>query len=1259
MIVYLSVFRRTVLLFLWSALSMGSILAQTNYASPDKACLRDFLRQYDPELRICNYPKVGLTVEDTLNWETSESWIEKIQGLSWTEESPKRISAIHLSGYSLTGSLNLSGLSALDSVDCSVNRLSSLDVSRNPSLRWLSCSDNWLISLDVSQSSSLEYLACYYNQLPSLDVSHMLSLNSLSCDNNLLTSLDVSRNHALEWLLCGGNQLTSLDVSHNLSLTVLGCHGNQLTSLDVSHNPSLNELSCSMSQLTSLDVSHNPELNSLSCYENQLTSLNLGQISSLSLLNCYSNKLSSLDISRNASLSSLICFENQLTSLNVSQNISLSELNCGGNQLTSLDISKNGLLNELNCSGNELKSLDISRNFLLHQLYCSANQLTFSAIPQMDTNIPYWYAPQKVVQAGQVLYPEGIDLTAEYRVKGNTTTFNWYEVMEDGEYSITLEGSNGLFTLDKSYEGKTLRCRMYNAAFPDFNGWPIVYEVAVAYSTSKYHPSDKACLRNFLRQYDLQLAVYNFSKVGLVAADTLNWETDESWIEKIHGLSWVGERPKRVSAIKWSSRIFKLSGSLDLSGFSALDSLDCSGNQLTSLDVSQNPSLSWLHCSVNPLISLDVSHNPKLDMLSCYSNQLTSLDVSHNPNLRMLNCHSNKLTSLDLSRNPKLDWLACGLNQLTFSTIPLLNNLTNYSYTSQGVTQGGRVLYSEGIDLAAEYSIKGNVTTFNWYEVINGNEYPVTLAGSGGSFSLDVSHEGKTLRCKMHNATFPAFDAEHPLVYEVDVINTDTSEFHSSDKTCLRNFLRQYDPETGICNFSRVGLIEADTLNWQTNEEWVRKVQGLTWNGVNPKHVSSIGWNACGLEGSLSLSGFPALETLSCADNQLTSLDVSRNPFLSLFNCSSNQLTSLDVRQNSSLSSLACADNQLISLDLSQNLSLFSLNCSSNPFTSLDLSLNISLDELSCDNNQLTSLNVTLNPSLSVLSCADNQLTFLDVSHNPNLHTFVCSSNQLTSLDVSQNLPLLLLNCSSNQLTSLDVTHNPTLFHLNCADNQLTSLDVSQNPNLGWFLCGYNQLTFSAIPLISNPSFYSYVQGVVQGGEVSYPEGIDLTAEYSIAGNLTTFHWYEVIGDAEQPITLEGDNGLFNLDKSYEGKTLRCKMYNATFPAFGTDPLVYEVQIVYPTGMQGIEVAEQGSLKVYPNPATNGKLTVEYAACSGDLPEPSAPWQKKIRVYDLSGSLVAVYSLTADGAKTEIDLSHLPEGSYIVQVGTQAVNIVR
>ena len=122
----------------------------------------------------------------------------------------------------------------------------------------------------IEYFTNLEELNCSTNKLTSLDVRKNVKLTELSCDHNNLTALDVRKNVKLTVLNLGSNEITNIDVSKNIALTNLYCYDNNLTNLDVSKNVALTELSCSDNNLTSLDVSKNEKLEYLYCPNNPL-----------------------------------------------------------------------------------------------------------------------------------------------------------------------------------------------------------------------------------------------------------------------------------------------------------------------------------------------------------------------------------------------------------------------------------------------------------------------------------------------------------------------------------------------------------------------------------------------------------------------------------------------------------------------------------------------------------------------------------------------------------------------------------------------------------------------------------------------------------------------------------------------------------------------------------------------------------------------------------------------------------------------------
>ena len=173
-------------------------------------------------------------------------------------------------------------------------------------------------------------------------------------------------------------------------------------------------------------------------------------------------------------------------------------------------------------------------------------------------------------------------------------------------------------------------------------------------------------------------------------------------------------------------------GISDLTGiekFTALTSLDCRNNQLTSLDVSANTTLTSLYCSSNQLTNFDVSANTVLTSLDCRNNQLTSLDVSANTTLTSLACSSNQLTNFDVSANTALTSLDCPFNQLTRLNVKNGNNI-NFG-TGGFYAYGNPNLRCIQVD-NAEWS------TNNWTDIDG------TTSFSEDCNSLDIDNDGVT-----------------------------------------------------------------------------------------------------------------------------------------------------------------------------------------------------------------------------------------------------------------------------------------------------------------------------------------------------------------------------------------------------------------------------------------------------------------------------------------------------------------------------------
>ena len=239
----------------------------------------------------------------------------------------------------VTGNIaSLAGIeyfTALTRLDCSYNKITELDVSKNTALTYLNCSFNNLTAIDVSNNEALTGLYLDRNSIATLNLTNADALITLSCEQNKLTELDLSKKTSLKTLRCGDNKLIELDISNNTALTSLECNNNKLTALVISTNDNLEDLDCMDNDIAVLDVSNNTALWSLVCTGNNLTELDVSKNTLLQTLYCGDNKLTALDVSNNGELKTLKCDTNNLTAIDIRgcPKLTLDNLTAGSAQI--------------------------------------------------------------------------------------------------------------------------------------------------------------------------------------------------------------------------------------------------------------------------------------------------------------------------------------------------------------------------------------------------------------------------------------------------------------------------------------------------------------------------------------------------------------------------------------------------------------------------------------------------------------------------------------------------------------------------------------------------------------------------------------------------------------------------------------------------------------------------------------------------------------------------------------------------------------
>ncbi len=242
-----------------------------------------------------------------------------------------KVTSIDLSGYGLTTVDDmLCHLPALKDLNCSDNKLTSINLSHNPQLTLLDVSKNSLTSLDVTGNTALKSLVAFSNaDLTSLDLSKNAALTSLNLSTDPFTSLDLSANTALTFLEVSGTSITSLDLSKNTALS------------SIILNTVIDTLDISNTALTAIDISKCTALSSLNVSNSKLTSLNTASNTALSALNISGTTFTSISVSANTALTTLDASKSALTQLDVSKDTVLTWVNVSGAaSLSSLKIAK-------------------------------------------------------------------------------------------------------------------------------------------------------------------------------------------------------------------------------------------------------------------------------------------------------------------------------------------------------------------------------------------------------------------------------------------------------------------------------------------------------------------------------------------------------------------------------------------------------------------------------------------------------------------------------------------------------------------------------------------------------------------------------------------------------------------------------------------------------------------------------------------------------------------------------------------------------
>ena len=896
------------------------------------------------------------------------------------------VTSLNLYTSSITDLTGIQDFVALEKLDCSQNKLTNLDLTKNLNLTFLDCYNNSLSFLDLTSNTLLLYLDCSYNNLSVLDVSKNINLLELNVRQRTFSNLDITKNTVLKKLQCSYSNLSSLDVSKNTALEFLDCDDNKLSALDVKANTLLINLDCSNNQLTMLDVSYNPSLVTLNCSLNQLKSLKVNNGMNANLL--------------------------------ASQFVGFTQMNGGQAGITYFSSFKNNV--NLNCI--QVDDVDYANTN-----WSSFKETTsyFSPIDCASViGVPDSAFEDKLMTLGidtdgknGIVFSSSINTVTVLDVSNSLITD--LTGIQGFTALTTLDASNNLFKkidLSKNNVLTTLNVSN-NTALTCIQ----VQDIAVAenWSTTKDNQAS----------FSLDCEVYTLIPDSKFEEKLIALRIDKDGLNgkvKTESISEVTTLDLNESSIS------DLTG---IEGFTSLKKLDAVGNKLITADFSKNVELNSLSIARNQLTTLNISKNVALTDLVLVVNQLKTLDVSNNLALSSLNFRYNTIQTIDLTKNTELSTLYADYNKLTNLDLSQNTKLSDLRLPSNSLVS---LDVTKNTELKTLYCQDNQINTLDLskntklIQVIANNNNLVNLNIKNGFNSTMTSVNNLKLN---QNPNLACIEVDDVAFSNANWATAkDATAVYSSDPCPIYVPAYTLIPDA---NFEQK-LIALAIDDIADGKVLTTKINTLTSLNVSSSLIADL----------TGIQDFLALTDLNCSYNTIITLDISKNTALTSLNCSANKISSLDTANNTDLTSLDCSSNQISNLDLTNNVDLIDLDIYSNKVIALDISKSTNLKFLGCSSNEINALDISLNTNLKTISCNSNNLTDLNLGTNTLLEYLDCADNNLKELDLSKNSVLKAIICYRNSFKNLDLSKQTALEGIICDSNKsLTSLNLKNGNN--------------------------------------------------------------------------------------------------------------------------------------------------------------------------------------------------------------------
>ena len=589
-----------------------------------------------------------------------------------TQDEVNNIKTIDVSNKNISNLQGVEFLTKLTSLSCNQTNITALDVSALTALENLSCAYcTRLTSLNLyydytygySHNTVMKTLNVSGTKLTELNLDYFWHLENFSCSGcTSLKRLSMKNNEALETLTIRGmygSELEYLDISGSVMKTI-DCSNNQLTELSVAYCHHLETLDCSNNQLTALSTFRCYSLETIDCSNNKLDFLNIGLLYDnydekpkvLKSVNVSNNQLTQLILPDECpALETLNISNNQLTSVSLQNCAELTSLNCSNCAATLLSIGSMPKLATLNCEGNPLESLyllscpaltDIGSYTVSDLMKVQNTAMTQLAINQANLKTLVVEDCSKL----QTLTSEGCNAELSMTIS-NCQMLQAIDCKNDHVKGLYLSSLPGLKTLDCSNNIltesieltgcsalETLNCSNNQLSQQlDLSGCPALKELNCENNNIPVlNIADMSSLHTLKAENN---PAYNFTVKDCPNLSTITFTPTMSYMMSFDNTGLTSLTIHNAENMRSFTAVNNL----------ALQTMDCSHNQIMNMTLSNCPALVTLNCSYNPLYTLTIDGDnggfAELKTIDFSNTTLTQFGLYNCPKLETLDCTSS------------------------------------------------------------------------------------------------------------------------------------------------------------------------------------------------------------------------------------------------------------------------------------------------------------------------------------------------------------------------------------------------------------------------------------------------------------------------------------------------------------------------------------------------------------------------------------------------------------------------------------------